>query len=287
MSTQPLRIALQKSGRLTEDSLALLKDCGIKLSIGDRKLIAPATNFPLEIYFLRSGDIPAYVADGVADIGILGENVVKEKEANVQEIMPLGFAGCRLSLALPRSEAYTGWDYWQGKEIATSYPNTLRRALEEQGIQANIQTISGSVEIAPNIGLADGICDLVSSGSTLLSNGLKEVEILLRSQAVLIANPQLAPAQQALLDRLLFRINAHLAAATNKYILLNAPNDKIDAISQLLPGMKSPSIMPLGDSGWSSLHSVVQESDFWDRIDALRAAGAEGILVLPIEKMIV
>ena len=286
MSTK-LRIALQKSGRLTEDSIALLKDCGIKLSIGDRKLVAPATNFPLEVYFLRSGDIPAYVADGVADIGILGENVVVEKEAAVKVIRKLGFAACRLALAIPRSETYTGWAYWEGKEIATSYPNTLQRLLDEKGIQAQIQTISGSVEIAPNIGLAAGVCDLVSSGSTLLSNGLKEVEVVLRSEAVLIANPTLQPEQQALLDRLLFRIKAHLKAANNKYILLNAPNDKIEAISKLLPGMKSPSVMPLGESGWSSLHSVMEESDFWDKIDALRAAGAEGILVLPIEKMIV
>ena len=287
MSTQPLRIALQKSGRLTDDSLALLKDCGIKLSVGGRKLIAPASNFPLEVYFLRSGDIPAYVADGVADIGILGENVVVEKQANVEQLMSLGFAGCRLSLAIPRGETYTGWDYWEGKEIATSYPNTLKKTLDKKGIKASVQTISGYVEIAPSIGLAAGVCDLVSSGSTLLSNGLKEVEVLLRSQAVLVANPNRSEAQQGILDRLLFRIKAHLAAANNKYILLNAPNDKLDTISALLPGMKSPSIMPLGDSGWSSLHSVVQESDFWDRIDALRAAGAQGILVLPIEKMIV
>ncbi|MGH1336145.1 MAG: ATP phosphoribosyltransferase [Aureispira sp.] len=282
-----LRIALQKSGRLTEQSLELLKDCGIQLPVGGRKLVAPASNFPMEVYFLRSSDIPAYVADGVADVGILGENVLLEKEVTVDTILPLGFAQCRLSLAIPKGETYTGVEYWQDKEIATSYPNTLRRFLTENKVTANVQMISGSVEIAPSIGLADGVCDLVSSGSTLLSNGLKEVAIILESEAVLVANKDLAVPKKALLEQLIFRMRANQAAANNKYILLNAPNDKVATISALLPGMKSPSIMPLGDSGWSSLHSVVKETAFWERIDALKAAGAEGILVLPIEKMIV
>lgn len=282
-----LRIALQKSGRLTEQSLELLKNCGIHLPVGGRKLVAPATNFPMEVYFLRSSDIPAYVADGVADVGILGENVLLEKEATVDTVLSLGFAQCRLSLAIPKGEEYTGVSYWQNKEIATSYPNTLRRFLRKNKVEANIQMISGSVEIAPSIGLADGVCDLVSSGSTLLSNGLKEVAVILESEAVLVANKDLEAPQKELLEQLVFRIKANQAAANNKYILLNAPNEKIEAISALLPGMKSPSIMPLGDSNWSSLHSVVQENAFWERIDALKAAGAEGILVLPIEKMIV
>ena len=282
-----LRIALQKSGRLTEQSLALLKACGIHLPVGGRKLVAPASNFPMEVYFLRSSDIPAYVEDGVADVGILGENVLLEKEATVATVLSLGFAHCRLSLAIPKGEEYTGVNYWQGKEIATSYPNTLRRFLADNKVEAKIQMISGSVEIAPSIGLADGVCDLVSSGSTLLSNGLKEVAVILESEAVLVANKKLAAPQKELLEQLIFRMRANQAAATNKYILLNTPNEKIEAISALLPGMKSPSIMPLGDSGWSSLHSVVQETAFWERIDALKAAGAEGILVLPIEKMIV
>lgn len=285
--TPLLRIALQKSGRLTEQSLELLKNCGINLPVGGRKLVAPATNFPMEVYFLRSSDIPAYVADGVADVGILGENVLLEKEVTVETVLPLGFAQCRLSLAIPKAEEYTGVSYWQNKEIATSYPNTLRRFLKKNKVEANIQMISGSVEIAPSIGLADGVCDLVSSGSTLLSNGLKEVAVILESEAVLVANKDLAAPQKELLEQLVFRIKSNQAAANNKYILLNAPNDKIEAISALLPGMKSPSIMPLGDSNWSSLHSVVQETAFWERIDALKAAGAEGILVLPIEKMIV
>ncbi|WMX12907.1 MULTISPECIES: ATP phosphoribosyltransferase [unclassified Aureispira] len=287
MNNEILRIAIQKSGRLTEKSMQLLSDCGIQLQNGKRKLLSPATNFPLEIYYLRDDDIPQYVEDGVADIGILGENVLLEEQAKVDKILDLGFAQCRLSLAIPKNEVYTGLDYWQGKKIATTYSNILRQYLKEKHIEADIHSISGSVEIAPSIGLAEGICDLVSSGSTLLSNGLKEVEVILKSQAVLIANQNLSLGKQQILEQLLFRIRAKQAAAHNKYILLNAPNDRIEAICALLPGMKSPSILPLKDKNWSSLHSVVQEQAFWEVIDKLKAAGAEGILVIPIEKMIV
>lgn len=287
MNNEILRIAIQKSGRLTEKSMQLLSDCGIQLQNGKRKLLSPATNFPLEIYYLRDDDIPQYVEDGVADIGILGENVLLEEQAKVDKILDLGFAQCRLSLAIPKNEVYTGLDYWQGKKIATTYSNILRQYLKEKHIEADIHSISGSVEIAPSIGLAEGICDLVSSGSTLLSNGLKEVEVILKSQAVLIANQNLPLGKQQILEQLLFRIRAKQAAAHNKYILLNAPNDRIEAICALLPGMKSPSILPLKDKNWSSLHSVVQEQAFWEVIDKLKAAGAEGILVIPIEKMIV
>lgn len=287
MNNEILRIAIQKSGRLTEKSMQLLSDCGIQLQNGKRKLLAPATNFPLEIYFLRDDDIPQYVADGIADVGILGENVLLEEQAQVNTVLELGFAQCRLSLAIPKNDVYTGLDYWKGKKIATTYANILKKYLTEKNIEAEIHSISGSVEIAPSIGLAEGICDLVSSGSTLLSNGLKEVEVILKSQAVLVANQSLSLPKQQILEQLLFRIRAKQAAANNKYILLNAPNDKIDEICALLPGMKSPSILPLRNSNWSSLHSVVQEQAFWDIIDQLKAAGAEGILVIPIEKMIV
>ncbi|BDS11841.1 ATP phosphoribosyltransferase [Aureispira anguillae] len=287
MKNERLRIAIQKSGRLTEKSMQLLSNCGIELRNGKRKLLSPATNFPLEIYFLRDDDIPQYVEDGVADVGILGENVLLEEQARVDTLLPLGFAQCRLSLAIPKNETYTGLDYWNGKKIATTYSNILKEYLTKHGISAEIHAISGSVEIAPSIGLAAGICDLVSSGSTLLSNGLKEVEVLLKSQAVLIGNPKLSAIKQQILEKLIFRIRSKQAAAKNKYILLNAPNHKLDEICALLPGMKSPSILPLKDKGWSSLHSVVQETAFWERIDALKMAGAEGILVIPIEKMIV
>lgn len=287
MKNACLRIAIQKSGRLTEKSLQLLKDCGIQLENGDRKLLSPATNFPLEIYFLRDDDIPQYVADGVADAGILGENVLLENQAQVNTVLPLGFAKCRLSLAIPKNEYYSGMDYWEGKKIATTYNTILSNYLNEKNIKAEIHSISGSVEIAPSIGLAEGICDLVSSGSTLFSNGLKEVEVIFQSQAVMVANKNLSLEKQQILDKLLFRIKAKQAADSNKYILLNAPNDKIELICSLLPGMKSPTILPLKETGWSSLHSVVREDAFWEIIDEIKAAGAEGILVIPIEKMIV
>ena len=287
MKQQVLKIAIQKSGRLTEKSLQLLRNCGIDIPAESRKLKASANNFPIELYFLRDDDIPEYVQDGIADLGILGENVLLEKKAAVETVMPLGFAKCKLSLAVPRNEQYDGLDYWEGKKIATTYTNILSNFLKKNKINAEIHSISGSVEIAPGIGLAQGICDIVSTGSTLLSNGLKAVEVVLNSQAVLISNQNLSEEKQQILDKLLFRIRAKQKAATNKYILLNAPDSKIDEICALLPGMKSPSVLPLREKGWSSLHSVVQENQFWEVIDQLKQAGAEGILVLPVEKMIV
>lgn len=282
-----LRLAIQKSGRLSEDSLKLIRECGISFINSSLKLKTECTNFPLEILYLRDDDIPGYVADGVADIGIVGENVLVEAGMPQLAVEQLGFSKCRLSLAIPKADAYAGIDDLQGKNIATSYPNLLQAYLDEQGVQANIHTISGSVEIAPSIGLADAICDIVSSGSTLISNGLREVERVFKSQAVLIANERLNEEKQAVLNKLLFRIHAVQRAQKAKYILLNAPNDKIDEIIGLLPGIKSPTILPLAEEGWSSLHSVVNEDAFWDIIEKLKEAGAQGILVVPIEKMIV
>ncbi|WP_207496817.1 ATP phosphoribosyltransferase [Aridibaculum aurantiacum] len=282
-----LRIAIQKSGRLNEDSLKLLKECGIDISNGVNKLKAEASNFPLEIFFFRDDDIPQYVEDGVADIGIAGENVVFEKNKKVQVAEQLGFGKCRLSIAVDKREEYDDVNYLQGKKIATTYPVLVQQFLDKNNITAEIHEISGSVEIAPGIGLADAICDLVSSGSTLFMNGLKEVETILKSQAVLIKNANLSPEKEELLAKLLFRIHAVRRAKNNKYILLNAPNEKLDEIIRLLPGMKSPTVLPLAESGWSSLHSVLTENDFWDIIEKLKAAGAQGILVVPIEKMIV
>jgi ATP phosphoribosyltransferase len=281
-----LKIAIQKSGRLHEDSMRLLKECGIEISNGANKLKSAAGNFPLEVYFLRDDDIPQYVEDAVADIGIVGENVVFEKKKEVEMLELLGFGKCRLSLAVGRNENYTR-DGLQGKRIATSYPVILREWLKEKKIEAEIHEISGSVEIAPGIGLAEAICDLVSSGSTLLTNGLKEAETILHSQAVLIRNPRLAEDKNKILQSLLFRIRAVKKAKNNKYILLNAPNEKLEQIIALLPGMKSPTVLPLATSGWSSVHSVLNENDFWNIIEQLKEAGAEGILVVPIEKMIV
>lgn len=281
-----LKIAIQKSGRLHEDSIRLLKECGIDISNGGNKLKSTASNFPLEVYFLRDDDIPQYVEDAVADIGIVGENVVYEKKKEVDVMEKLGFGKCRLSIAVDKSESYTKQSL-QGKKIATSYPVILQEFLDKSNISAEIHEISGSVEIAPGIGLADAICDLVSSGSTLLTNGLKEAETILESQSVLIRNKNLGEAQQQLLDKLLFRLRAVRKAKNNKYILLNAPNEKLNDIIALLPGMKSPTVLPLAQSGWSSVHSVVDENDFWGIIEQLKAAGAQGILVVPIEKMIV
>jgi ATP phosphoribosyltransferase len=281
-----LKIAIQKSGRLHEDSMRLLKECGIEISNGANKLKSAAGNFPLEVYFLRDDDIPQYVEDAVADIGIVGENVVFEKKKEVEMLELLGFGKCRLSLAVGRNENYTR-DGLQGKRIATSYPVILSEWLKEKKIEAEIHEISGSVEIAPGIGLAEAICDLVSSGSTLLTNGLKEAETILYSQAVLIRNPRLAADKNKILESLLFRIRAVKKAKNNKYILLNAPNEKLEQIIALLPGMKSPTVLPLATSGWSSVHSVLNENDFWNIIEQLKEAGAEGILVVPIEKMIV
>lgn len=281
-----LKIAIQKSGRLSEKSLELLKSCGIKLSNGERKLKTEAENFPIEVLFLRDDDIPQYVEQGVADIGILGENEVWEKDKDVITIENLGFAGCKLSLAIPKDEDYTGLSFFQDKKVATSYPKILKRFFTENNINAEIEEIGGSVEIAPGIGLADGIFDIVSTGSTLLMNGLKEVEIVKYSKAVLISNKDLAPDKKQILDKLLFRIKAVQTSAENKYILLNAPNESIPQITSILPGMKSPTILPLAEEGWSSIHSVIKEDDFWNVIDRLKDAGAQGILVIPIEKMI-
>jgi len=282
-----LKIAIQKSGRLSEKSLKLLEDCGIKISNGDRKLKAEAKNFPVEILFLRDDDIPQYVEQGVADIGFLGQNEVWEKDKLVTEVEKLGFAGCKLSLAIPKDENYTGINYFQNKKIATSYPKILQKFFDEKRINVTIEEIGGSVEIATGIGLADAIFDIVSTGSTLLMNGLKEVEVVTKSEAVLISNQSLSEEKQAILDKLLFRIRAVKSATENKYILLNAPNAALENICKALPGMKSPTILPLAEAGWSSLHSVVKEDEFWDVIDKLKDYGAQGILVVPIEKMVV
>lgn len=282
-----LRIAIQKSGRLQEGSLELLKETGLSISNGKDQLKTQARNFPVEVLFLRDDDIPQYVEDQVADIGIVGENVFVEKKKDNQLIKRLDFSKCRLSMAVPRGENYTGVQWLQGKNIATSYPNIVKGFLAKHNVEAGIHEISGSVEIAPGIGLADAICDIVSTGSTLLSNGLQEVEIVMQSEAVIIGSPTLSPEKQKILDKLLFRIEAVKKAKNSKYILLNCPNESIEKITQVIPGMKSPTIIPLTRTGWSSLHSVVDENDFWERIDQLREFGAEGILVVPIEKMIV
>lgn len=282
-----LRIAIQKSGRLQEGSLDLLHESGLSFSNGKDQLKTQARNFPVEILFLRDDDIPQYVEDQVADVGIVGENVFCEKKKNNELVKRLDFAKCRLSMAVPRSENYTGVQWLNGKNIATSYPNIVKDFLQKNNIKAGIHEISGSVEIAPGIGLADAICDLVSTGSTLLSNGLKEVEVVMQSEAVIIANPALDAEKKKILEKLLFRIEAVRKAKNTKYILMNCPNSAIEKITSVIPGMKSPTIIPLAREGWSSLHSVVDENDFWERIDQLREFGAEGILVVPIEKMIV
>lgn len=281
-----LKIAIQKSGRLSDESLGLLKACGIRFSNGAGKLRTEALNFPLEVYFLRDDDIPQYVADGVADLGMVGENVLYEKQLPLTVAARLGFGRCRLALAVPKNEAYRSIESLRGKRIATSYPGLLQKFLQSQQVEAEIHEISGSVEIAPGIGLADAICDLVSTGSTLLTNGLREVETVLQSEAVLARPQQLSAEKEALLQRLLFRIEAVQQASRNKYILLNAPNDRLSTIISLLPGIKSPTVLPLALPGWSSLHSVIEENQFWEVIEQLKLAGAEGILVVPIEKMI-
>jgi len=282
-----LKIAIQKSGRLSESSLKLLKECGIEFDNGLNKLKAEAFNFPLEVFFLRDDDIPQYVEDGVADIGIVGENVMLEKNRSVKLVDKLGFGKCRLSIAIPKDQKYKSLKDFNGKRFATSYPIILEEYLKKNKIKAEIQEISGSVEIAPGIGLADAICDLVSSGSTLFTNGLKEVEVILKSESVLIANKKLKKEQQEILNKLLFRINAVRKSKNTKYILLNAPNNKLETICKILPGMKSPTIIPLAEKGWSSVHSVVEENQFWEIIEKLKSNGAQGILVVPIEKMII
>lgn len=281
-----LKLAIQKSGRLNEDSMNMLKECGIDIGAGVNKLKAEATNFPIELFFLRDDDIPQYVEDGVADIGFVGENVVFEKNKKVDVAYALGFGKCRLSFAVRKDDQYTGPRFLEGKKIATSYPVIVQNFLNQNNIKAEIHEISGSVEIAPGIGLADVVCDLVSSGSTLFMNGLKESETILQSQAVLIKRKNLNTAANVLLESLLFRIESVKKAKKNKYVLLNAPNDQLPKIIELLPGMKSPTVLPLASPGWSSVHSVIAESDFWEIIEQLKAAGAEGILVVPIEKMI-
>lgn len=286
MSTENLRIAVQKSGRLSEDSLKLFKECGIKFESGGSKLRSVSSNFPIEFLFLRDDDIPGYVEDGVADLGVIGQNVLMENIKKVDIAKELGFSKCRLSLAIPRNENYTGLTYFEGKNIATSYPNLTNQFLLANGVKAQTHEISGSVEIAPSIGLAEGICDIVSTGGTLLSNGLKEVAEVFKSQAVLIAYANLSSAKKVILSKLLFRIDSVQRGQNAKYVVLNAKKENLEQIISLLPGMKSPSVVPLATEGWFSLHSVISENDFWEIIESLREAGAEGILVLPIEKMI-
>ena len=281
-----LKIAVQKSGRLNQDSLKILKAIGISIDNGKDQLKASARNFPLEVFYLRNGDIPQYLRDGVVDCAIIGENVLIEKGQELPIVERLGFSKCHVSIAVPKSSDAKSLKDLEGKRIATSYPNTVNQFLQKAGVNANLHIINGSVEIAPNIGLADGICDIVSSGSTLFKNGLKEIEVLLKSEAVLATSPIIDDEKQAIIDRIQFRLKSVLKASENKYILLNAPNDKLDAIVNILPGMNSPTITPLAKEGWSSLHSVINKNDFWDVIDELKVAGAEGILVCPIENMV-
>lgn len=286
MSNEKLRIAIQKSGRLNEDSLQILKDAGITIDNGKEQLKASARNFPLEVLYLRNGDIPQYLRDGVVDIAILGENVLVEKGDDILRGEKLGFSKCRVSLAVPKSMKYSNLKDLDGKKIATSYPNTVNAFLAENGISAELHIINGSVEIAPNIGLADAICDIVSSGSTLFKNNLKEVEVMLKSEAILAISPLISRERQVILEKLQFRLNSVLNARTSKYILMNVPNNKLENVIKLLPGMRSPTVLPLAEEGWSSLHTVIKEERFWEVIDELKQNGAEGILVAPIEKMV-
>ncbi len=281
-----IRIAVQKSGRLNEDSLKILKDCGISIDNGKDQLKATARNFPLEVFYLRNGDIPQYLRDGVVDIAIIGENVLVEKGKDISISEKLNFSKCKVSLAVPKSVKYESVEYFEGKRIATSYPNTVNDYLKSKGVTADLHIINGSVEIAPNIGLADGICDIVSSGSTLFKNNLKEVEVMLKSEAVLAVSPTISEERRAILERLQFRIKSVLQARQNKYVLLNAPNEKLEEIIAILPGMRSPTVLPLAEEGWSSVHTVINRDTFWEVIDELKQAGAEGILVCPIEKMV-
>lgn len=281
-----LKIAVQKSGRLHDDSMKILKEIGISIDNGKDQLKASARNFPLEVFYLRNGDIPQYLRDGVVDAAIIGENVLIEKGNDLTIVERLGFSKCKVSIAVPKSSKANSLKDLEGKRIATSYPNTVNQFLEKEHIKANLHIINGSVEIAPNIGLADGICDIVSSGSTLFKNGLKEVEVLLKSEAVLATSPKISTDNQALIDKIQFRLKSVLKGRENKYVLLNAPNDKLEQIIDILPGMKSPTVLPLAQEGWSSIHSVINKNDFWNVIDELKANGAEGILVCPIENMV-
>ena len=282
-----LKIAIQKSGRLNEGSLKLLKDCGFAINNGKDQLKVEVSNFPIEILYLRNSDIPQYIEDGTADLGIVGENILIETQKKVTEVMKLGFSKCRVSLAVSKEVENKGIAYFHGKKIATSYTVILQQYLDKNNIKADIHTISGSVEIAPNIGLADGICDIVSSGSTLFKNGLKETQVILKSEAVLIKSLQLTEEQEAILEKLLFRIKAVLRAKNSKYILLNVPTNKVEEVANILPVLKSPTLLPLAEKGWSSLHSVIDEGQFWEVIDELKAAGAEDILIVPIDKMVI
>ncbi|CEJ69453.1 ATP phosphoribosyltransferase [Chryseobacterium oranimense G311] len=282
-----LKIAIQKSGRLYEDSLQLLKDCGIFVNNGKDQLKVSVDSFPMEIMYLRNSDIPQYLEDGVVDIAIVGENLLEEKQKNIRIVEKLGFSKCRVSLAVPKEVETDDLSYFQGKKIATSYPNTLRNFLDEKGIVSDIHIISGSVEIAPNIGLADGICDIVSSGSTLFKNGLRETVTILKSEAVLAKTSVLDAQKEAILDKFLFRIKSVLKAKNSKYILMNVPDEKISAIASVLPVLKSPTVIPLAEQGWSSIHSVIDEVRFWDVIDELKENGAQDILIIPIDKMVI
>jgi ATP phosphoribosyltransferase len=281
-----LHIAVQKSGRLHDESLKLLNDCGISIDNGKDQLKAVARNFPLEIFYLRNGDIPQYLRDGVVDIAIIGENLLVEKGDDILIKEKLGFSKCRVSIAIPKEDTYKGVESLIGKKIATSYPNTVKGFLVEKGIDAELHIINGSVEIAPNIGLSDAVCDIVSSGSTLFKNNLKEVEVLIKSEAVLAASSTLDAEKNVILKKLQFRIQSVLKGRHSKYILMNVPNDSINRISSILPVLKSPTVLPLAEPGWSSLHSVINEGKFWEVIDELKAAGAQDILVCPVEKMV-
>jgi ATP phosphoribosyltransferase len=281
-----LKIAVQKTGRLHDDSMKLLKDIGISIDNGKDQLKASAQNFPIEVFYLRNGDIPQYLRDGVVDAAIIGENVLIEKGTDINFIEKLGFSKCRISIAVPKSMKYTSIKELEGKQIATSYPNTVKQFLKKNNVNANLHIISGSVEIAPSIGLADAIVDIVSSGSTLFKNNLKEEEIILQSEAVLAVSPKISNENQEILNKIQFRIQAVLKGRASKYVLLNAPNDKLDAIIKILPGMKSPTVLPLAKEGWSSVHSVINQNQFWEIIDELKLNGAQGILVCTIEKMV-
>ena len=281
-----LKIAIQKSGRLNEDSMKILKDVGISIDNGKDQLKASAKNFPLEVFYLRNGDIPQYLKDGVVDVAIIGENVLVEKGQDITVAEKLGFSSCKVSVAIPKGKSYNSIKDLEGKRIATSYPNTVNQFLKVNNVNANLHIINGSVEIAPNIGLADAIVDIVSSGSTLFKNNLKEVEVILKSEAVLAVSPQISTENQAVLNKLQFRLQSVLKARNSRYVLLNASNNKVDDIINILPGMKSPTVLPLAEEGWSSLHSVIDKNDFWEIIDELKANGAEGILVCPIENMV-
>lgn len=282
-----LRIAVQSKGRLYEDTMALLAEAGIKVTTSKRTLLVQSSNFPVEVLYLRDDDIPQSVASGVADLGIVGENEYAERGEDAAVVRRLGFSKCRLSLAIPKSIDYTGLSWFEGKKIATSYPNILRDYMERNGVRADIHVITGSVEISPGIGLADGIFDIVSSGSTLVSNNLREVEVVMKSEALLIGNKQMSDEKKAVLDELLFRIEAVKNAEDKKYVLMNVPSDKVDEVVAVLPGAKSPTVMPLAQEGWNSVHTVIDEKSFWEIISKLKELGAQGILVIPIEKMII